>query len=247
MVTLRKCAAASIAFCLLLNGSELIFGQQQSEQQQNDQQKANQQTNQKQAAPNMPTIRSLMEAKVLGSGGQQVGKVVDFVVDGTGFIDYVVVSHKQKNVLIPWTAANTDFQQHVVRLNIDKARFQQLPTFAEGNMPNLEDGQYTQKLSQVLGTSSAPQRRATTEHGARAAEDWIYHNGTWMMQHPGDNRWYTTDGNHWYYWANNRWNPYRFNGQFGANFRRYKYRIPGRWLFLRPIQGGVPYYNSGWY
>jgi len=96
-------------------------------------------------------ISILMDARVALRGADDVGKVTDFILNEHGCVDYLVVSYRDHYVLVPWSAATADFQDHIVRIDITEERWREVPTFTRDRWPDLSDRAYTQRLYTSFG------------------------------------------------------------------------------------------------
>jgi len=115
-------------------------------------------------------ISTLMDARVALRGADDVGKVTDFILNDHGCVDYLVVSYQDHYVLVPWSAATADFQDHLVRIDITEERWREVPTFTRDRWPDLSDRAYTQRLYSSFGVRGSrgerrlegtPDRRGT--------------------------------------------------------------------------------------
>src|SRR5207302_3733942 len=75
----------------------------------------------------------------------------------SGCLDYVVVAYEQNFVLVPWTAATVDFSRRVVRVDVTREKFREVPTFTRDRWPDLRDVQYTQRVQAVFGVRGGRQ------------------------------------------------------------------------------------------
>ncbi len=91
-------------------------------------------------------ISTIMNAGVSLEGSTSVGKVVDFVLNDDGCVDYLVVSAERKFILVPWTAARVNFDNHTVVLNVTRERWREVPTFTEDRWADIGNTQYIQKV-----------------------------------------------------------------------------------------------------
>src|SRR5205823_3481410 len=92
------------------------------------------------ARAGVPRIRkasAILGAYVRLEVGGTVGKVQDFILNGTGAIDFLVVTNEGTYFLVPWAAATVDFDQQAVFLDISRDNFRDVPTFTADAWPDL--------------------------------------------------------------------------------------------------------------
>lgn len=92
----------------------------------------------------------VLESKVVLQQDASVGKVVDFVINEDGCIEYLVIGYEESYVLVPYTVARVDVDQRVVRLNITRERFRQVPTFSKNQLTTIDAGA-RQKIQTFFG------------------------------------------------------------------------------------------------
>ena len=68
-----------------------------------------------------------------------------------------------------------------------------------------------------VGTSPSLAQPSSREEHREDQSYWRHHDGRWSHWDARDRRWYYTDGSHWFYHDNNRWQPYRFDRNFGRD------------------------------
>jgi len=89
------------------------------------------------------------------SNGATAGRIVDYVMNAQGGVDYIVVMNNGQYMLIPYSVANFDWNQRYVTVNnLDQARFGQIPTFTQ------------QQWSSVFAPQSAYMGRINSFFGA---------------------------------------------------------------------------------
>ena len=90
------------------------------------------------------------------SNGATAGRVVDYVMSDQGGVDYIVVMNNGQYMFIPYTAANFDWNQRYVTVNMDQARFGQIPTFTQQQWSSVFAPQsaYMGRINSFFGTGS---------------------------------------------------------------------------------------------
>ncbi len=96
--------------------------------------------------------RHLRASKIIGAevtldNNAAGGKVEDLVIGRDGDVDYLVVAHGDRFVLVPWGAANIDFDHHRVAVEIPEARFREVPAFTRDKWPDFEDNKYIEGVN----------------------------------------------------------------------------------------------------
>src|SRR5262245_1151487 len=131
--------AAGLACCLAWAGAAVGQQVQQRTQRQRE-------TTTTGTTTEVRKITTVMGANLVVQDGVTVGKIEDIVFTDNGCIDYVVVSHESKFVLVPWSVVRVDTARHVVQVNVTREKFLQVPTFTATNWPNLTNSQYIQQV-----------------------------------------------------------------------------------------------------
>jgi hypothetical protein len=96
-------------------------------------------------------LSAVMEARVILSDDARIGKIVDVVLNDSGCVEYVVVSEEDKYVLVPWGVVTVNFEERVVRVDITREKWRDVPTFGRDNWPTLTDSRFTEKMRAVFG------------------------------------------------------------------------------------------------
>lgn len=73
----------------------------------------------------------LIGTNVSLQGGTRYGKIHEFVISEQGCIDYVIVSHDNRFIPVPWSVTTYDADQRVVMLDIEQDRIKTIPTYVE--------------------------------------------------------------------------------------------------------------------
>src|SRR5262249_33404989 len=131
MSLVRTLLATSLALCVLVTGHQTSNAQATKERVQI-----------RQGAKygsygGIRRVSLLIGAPVSLQGNVAVGKIEDFVINENGCIDYLTVIVEDKYILVPWTAAQVDFERRGVLLGIERERFREIPTFTRDHWPNL--------------------------------------------------------------------------------------------------------------
>jgi len=90
------------------------------------------------------------------NNGVTAGRVVDYVLNNQGGVDYIVVMNNGQYMLIPYSAANFNWDQRYMTLNMDQARFGQIPTFTQQQSSSVFAPQsaYMGRVNSFFGTGS---------------------------------------------------------------------------------------------
>jgi len=99
-------------------------------------------------------VSVLMDAGVAVQDSDNIGKIVDLVVNENGCIEYAVVSYEQNYILVPWSVTTVNFERKVVRVNITRERLREVPTFTRDRWPNFSEGQFREKLHKAFGVQA---------------------------------------------------------------------------------------------
>jgi hypothetical protein len=104
-------------------------------------------------------ISSIIGSSIFVQGDRSVGKIEDLVLSENGCVDFLVVFHEGKFVLVPWNAARVDFERRSIFLEIPREKFMEVPTFAKDQWPNLHDNRYVEKLYTFYGLPPGHERK----------------------------------------------------------------------------------------
>jgi len=117
-----------------------------------------QQQQQQQQQQEMRVQKDLLGKTVMDQQGQELGKVKDVVVGTQGQPNYVIVTGKQDQLHpIPLSAVQVDPQNKQLQASISQSEFEQSPSFAENNWPNLEQPQWQQRIFSYYGQQGRQQ------------------------------------------------------------------------------------------
>jgi hypothetical protein len=139
----RGVASGGIALCFLLAGTGLAQAQEISRQR-----------TEGSSTTEVRRISTVIGTQVSVESGTEVGKIVDFVINEDGCIDYLVMSSEDRFIVIPWTVATVDFSRHVVRVDITRDRLLEAPSFTRNNWSELSSARFTQKVRSFFGSRS---------------------------------------------------------------------------------------------
>jgi len=116
-------------------------------------------------------ISAVMEASVALRDQDRVGKVVDVVLSDGGCVEYLVVSGENHYVLVPWSVTKVDFAERVVRVDITREKWREVPTFSRARWPNLSDASFTAKVRTAFGVKEGANDRSTDRTTGRQPLD----------------------------------------------------------------------------
>lgn len=95
----------------------------------------------------------LLNAEVKNRQGEALGEIEELVLDGTGKVQYLVISHGgfldigDKVVAVPWNGAQValDADDHVV-LDVTRAQLAQAPSFEKDKWPDMNAGTWNDQV-----------------------------------------------------------------------------------------------------
>jgi hypothetical protein len=116
-------------------------------------------------------FRTIMGANVVIHDNVAIGKVDDLVLGDDGCIDYMVVTERDRYVLVPWSAARIDFASRGVTIEIREDRFREVPTFTRERWPDLSDSRYVERLYTYYGVKPRPKVEKREERREDRKED----------------------------------------------------------------------------
>jgi sporulation protein YlmC with PRC-barrel domain len=96
-------------------------------------------------------LSELMDKEVKDQAGQEIGSIKDVLVSQEGEAKYLIFSHEDKMIPVPWEAAKLQVQQDEVTAQIDQQRLAAAPSFEEGQWPQFETN-YEQEIHTYYGT-----------------------------------------------------------------------------------------------
>jgi hypothetical protein len=99
-------------------------------------------------------ISTVIGGSVQFAGGGNVGKIEDIVISDTGCIEYIVVAYHDRYVPIPWTVSTVVFDKRIVTIDMDQARFEEVPTFSRDEFTLLVQVDFRDKVHTFFGAGS---------------------------------------------------------------------------------------------
>ncbi len=106
------------------------------------------------AEPAHPMIKAraqLLNAEVKNRQGEELGEIEDLVLDKTGQIKYVVISHGgfldigDKVVAVPWQASRVSIDKDNVVMDISRAQLAEAPNFEKDKLPDMSAQEWETK------------------------------------------------------------------------------------------------------
>jgi len=95
-------------------------------------------------------VTQVIGSNVALQGANDYGKVEDIVFDENGCIEYLVFAHDNQFAMLPWTAANLNYNRRVVMFDVTPQVIQPL-FFARKAWPNRIDSGFTTKIQKAFG------------------------------------------------------------------------------------------------
>jgi hypothetical protein len=113
-------------------------------------------TNVSAEAGSVHRISTFMNTPVHLTGGATSGQVADFILNDHGCVDYLVVSHNNRYMLVPFRVAQFNWSGRFIGLNINQDRFNQIPTFTQAQWGTVygPQSQYMQQLNTFFGVNA---------------------------------------------------------------------------------------------
>ena len=81
-------------------------------------------------------ISGLMDSKIVSPGGEEMGKVSDFVIDSKGHVLFAVVSHDDKTTAVPFSAFHFNEEDKQMVLDMSKERLESAPVYSRSDLEN---------------------------------------------------------------------------------------------------------------
>jgi hypothetical protein len=100
------------------------------------------------------SISTVIGGNVQFAAGGNVGKIEDIVISDTGCIEYIVVAYHDRYVPIPWTVSTVVFDKRIVTIDMDQARFEEVPTFSRDEFTLLVQVDFREKVHTFFGAGS---------------------------------------------------------------------------------------------
>jgi sporulation protein YlmC with PRC-barrel domain len=107
------------------------------------------------AAANIVQMSNLMDKNVTAQEGEKIGSVHDVILQD-GKISYLLVSTGMgaEPVVVPWQSAKVEPEKNMVSLDITKAKLDNAPRFAEGDLAKVDTPEWSQKIHSYYGMES---------------------------------------------------------------------------------------------
>ena len=99
-------------------------------------------------------ISTVIGGSVQYAAGGTVGKIEDIVINDEGCIEYIVVNYNDRFVPIPWTVSTVAFDKRIVTIDMDQARFAEVPTFSRDEFTLLVQVDFREKVHTFFGAGS---------------------------------------------------------------------------------------------
>jgi len=95
----------------------------------------------------------LLNTPVHLQGGASAGRVADFILTENGSVAYVLIFHNNRLLLVPYSAAQVNWEQKTVTLNVNLDRLNQAPTFAQNQWAEIlaPQSQYMHQMQSFWG------------------------------------------------------------------------------------------------
>jgi PRC-barrel domain len=168
MTRINSFVRGGLAFCLLAAGAGISQAQERIQRTERTETRS---------ATQVRRVSTVIGANVTLEADVQAGKVVDFVINDDGCIDYMVVSFQERFVVVPWTVATFDFERRTVTINVTEERFRDAPSFTGNNWAEVSNAQFTERVRSFFagrserreqpGTRPTERRRRTEEQPQR--------------------------------------------------------------------------------
>jgi hypothetical protein len=153
-VVVRNLAATGLACGLLLAGASLTLAQETAVR----------------TSSHVRRVSVIVGANVTLERGGDVGKVEDVILNDNGCVEFVVIRSEDDYIAVPWSVATVNFDERVVRLDITRERFRDIPTFSRDRWPDFARGEFHDKLRKVFGADFERRGRRTEENVERREE-----------------------------------------------------------------------------
>lgn len=112
------------------------------------------------SSPRTMRAKDVLGSKISLKGGTAAGTVEDIIFDEDGGIDYLVVTHDGKDVLVPWDAAKFDWANRTATVDVTQEQFSQVPTYAPTELPaNVYEPSFQTKIYGYYNLKPRQERR----------------------------------------------------------------------------------------
>jgi hypothetical protein len=98
-------------------------------------------------------ISSVIGSTVRLQGGDPYGTIEDIVLNDAGCVEYLVISHDDDYVLVPWAVTTVNYEGRVITVDTTPQRLEPL-IFTRDNWPSPADPQFTRRVQEVFGASA---------------------------------------------------------------------------------------------
>ncbi len=115
-------------------------------------------------------ISTVIGGSVQFAAGGTVGKIEDIVISDEGCIEYIVVAYHDRYVPIPWTVSTVAFDKRIVTLNIEQARFEEVPTFSRNEFALLVQVDFREKVHTFFGADSKGKESGAKDDKAKKSD-----------------------------------------------------------------------------
>ena len=90
-------------------------------------------------------LTTLVGAPVL-VGTDSFGTIEEIILNENGCLDYLVVSHENKHLVLPWGIAQVNFDRRSVVLNVERQRLIQAPSFSGSDWTQITRPEFSQQV-----------------------------------------------------------------------------------------------------
>jgi len=92
------------------------------------------------------------------NNGVSVGKVRDYVLNDQGSIEYFVVWHNGRYVLVPYSMARLDWGRRYITVDMDRNRWNRIPSFTNSQWSTVfaQQSPYLNRLNTYFGIQATP-------------------------------------------------------------------------------------------
>lgn len=115
-------------------------------------------------------ITTVIGGSVQFAAGGNVGKIEDIVISDEGCIEYIVVMYHDRYVPIPWTVSTVAFDKRIVTIDMDQARFEEVPTFTRDEFSLLVQVDFREKVHTFFGADSKRKESGAKEDKATKSD-----------------------------------------------------------------------------
>jgi hypothetical protein len=102
--------------------------------------------------------KEVLGSKVSIEGNVSIGTVDDIVIDGDGYVEYLIVANDGKLVTVPWDAAKFNFKERSAMVSITADQFKQVPTYTTNQYPVFSAPAYRTDMYRFYGLTPRERR-----------------------------------------------------------------------------------------